>query len=305
LVTVKNAAQRYELLCRNAVLQATTLAMNERLGKLNQSLSEQVAKVAEQNQQLEQLNEALSENLRRSVELCLQTMQTFYPRLGSQARRVFGICQAMADLLKLSAADRQVLEFSALLHDIGLVGVPRQLIKRWQIEPETLDEPQRALVQQHPILGQELVGFIHHLRAVGPVIRSHHERFDGRGYPDRLQGEGIPWIGRLLAVAVHYAESRYEDLVTLETIKINSGAAFDPDAVRVFLRSLPRAVVPHKEREVLLSELRPGMVMAKGIYTANGMLLIPEGQVLSELYIDKLNNHNRVSAIVQALLVFC
>ena len=95
LVTVKNAAQRYELLCRNAVLQATTLAMNERLGNLNQSLSEQVAKVAEQNQQLEQLNEALSENLRRSVELCLQTMQTFYPRLGSQARRVFGICQAM------------------------------------------------------------------------------------------------------------------------------------------------------------------------------------------------------------------
>jgi hypothetical protein len=68
---------------------------------------------------------------------------------------------------------------------------------------------------------------------------------------------------------------------------------------------LPRAVVPHKEREVLLSELRPGMVMAKGIYTANGMLLIPEGQVLSELYIDKLNNHNRVSAIVQALLVYC
>ena len=305
LVTVKNAVQRYELLCRNAVLQATTLAMNERLGKLNQSLSEQVAKVAEQNQQLEQLNEALSENLRRSVELCLQTMQTFYPRLGSQARRVFGICQAMADLLKLSAEERQVLEFSALLHDIGLVGVPRQLIKRWQTEPETLDEPERALVQQHPILGQELVGFIHHLRAVGPVIRSHHERFDGRGYPDRLHGEGIPWMGRLLAVAVHYAESRYEDLVTLETIKINSGAAFDPDAVRVFLRSLPRAVVPHKEREVMLSELRPGMIMAKGIYTANGMLLIPEGQVLSELYIDKLNNHNRVSAIVQALLVYC
>ena len=279
--------------------------MNEKLGRLNQSLAEQVAKVADQNKQLERLNLALGENLKRSVELCLQTMQTFYPSLGSRAKRVFGLCRAMSQGLGLAEEEAQVLEISAWLHDIGLVGVPRQLIKRWQGAPETLNEAEIALVQQHPILGQELAGFLHHLESVGSVIRSHHERFDGQGYPDRLAGEHIPWLGRLLAVAVSFAESRYDDLVTLETIKMGSGSTFDPDAVRVFLRCLPKAVVPRKEKEVMLSELRPGMVLAKGIYTANGILLMPEGQRLSEPYIDKLRNHNRVSPISQALLVYC
>ena len=142
--------------------------------------------------------------------------------------------------------------------------VPRRLIKRWQTAPETLNDAELALVQHHPILGQELVGFIDHLEAVGPVIRSHHERFDGKGYPDGLSGEDIPWLGRLLAVAVNFAESRHDDLVTLETIKIGSGSAFDPDAVRAFLRCLPRAVVPRKEKELMLSELRRGWFSQKG-----------------------------------------
>lgn len=305
LATVKNAVQRYELICKNSVLQATTLAMNEKLSKLNQSLAEQVSRVADQNQQLERLNQALQQNLRRSVELCLRTMQTFYPTLGSQARRVFELCKAMADGLGLPSDQRQTLEISSWLHDIGLVGVPRQLIKRWEQAPESLDEAERAVVEQHPILGQELAGFADHLEAVGPTIRAHHERFDGAGYPDKLAGENIPWLARLLAVAVSYAESNRTGHETVEVIKLGSGTAFDPEAVRVFLRCLPQAVVPRKQREVLLAELRPGMVLAKGIYTANGLLLIPDGQRLSEPYIDKLRNHNRINPISQSLLVYC
>ncbi len=305
LATVKNAVQRYELICKNSVLQATTLAMNEKLSKLNQSLAEQISRVADQNQQLERLNQALEQNLRKSVELCLRTMQTFYPTLGSQARRVFELCKAMADGLGLPSDQRQTLEISAWLHDIGLVGVPRQLIKRWEQAPESLGEAERAVVEQHPILGQELAGFADHLEAVGPTIRAHHERFDGTGYPDKLAGENIPWLARLLAVAVSYAESNRSGQDTVEVIRLGSGTAFDPEAVRVFLRCLPQAVVPRKQREVLLAELRPGMVLAKGIYTANGLLLIPDGQRLSEPYIDKLRNHNRINPISQSLLVYC
>lgn len=305
LATVKNAVQRHELICKNAILQATTMAMNEKLSRLNESLEEQISRVAEQNQQLAQLNEALAQNLHHSVELCLKTMQTFYPSLGSSARRVFGICKAMADLLDLSPDRRQVLEISAWLHDIGLVGVPRQLIKRWHEAPQSLDEAERALVEQHPILGEELVAFMHTLQDVGRVIRAHHERFDGTGYPDKLAGENIPWLSRLLSLAVFYSESNLDKASVLNSIQAESGSAFDPDAVRVFLRSLPKAVVPRKEKEVTLSELRPGMVLAKGIYTANSMLLIPEGQVLSDTFIDKLWNHNRVNPISQTLLVYC
>jgi response regulator RpfG family c-di-GMP phosphodiesterase len=198
-----------------------------------------------------------------------------------------------------------VLEISAWLHDIGLVGVPRHLIKRWDTEPDQLNEAELALIQQHPVLGQELAGFVHHLEAVGITIRAHHERFDGAGFPDRLAGEAIPWLARLLAVAVAYAESYQPSETTIETVRRGSGTAFDPEAVRAFLRSLPQAVVSRRQRMVLLSELTPGMVLAKGIYTANGILLMPDGQRLSEPYIDKLRNHNRINPISQSLMVFC
>jgi response regulator RpfG family c-di-GMP phosphodiesterase len=304
LVTVKNAVQRYELICKNQMLQVATLGMNEKLKKLNADLEQQVARVAEQNTELERLNSALRQNLQHSVELCLKTMQTFYPTLGSQARRVYELCHAMAEGLQLSPQDRQTLEVSAWLHDIGLVGVPRQLIKRWEESPESLSDVERALVQQHPVLGEELAGFAHPLTGVGAVIRAHHERFDGQGYPDRLAGDKAPWLGRLLAVAVAYAESRRDGAATVEMIKQGRGSLFDPEAVRAFLRCLPQATVPTRQREILLSELKPGMVLARGIYTANGLLLIPDGQRLTETYIDKLNNHHRINPIAQSLLVY-
>jgi len=305
LATVRNAVQRYDLICSNTRLHAATLAMNGKLTELNHNLEAQVARVAEQNRQLEQFALAQEENLRQSVELCVQTMQTFYPTLGNQARRVFELCKAMAGGLELPSDQRQTLEISALIHDIGLVGVPRQLIKRWEEAPQGLSEAERALVQHHPILGEELAGFAHYLQGVGPAIRAHHERFDGGGYPDGLKGEHIPWLARLLAVAVAYAESNLDAQSASEMISRGSGSDFDPEAVRAFLRSLPKAVVPGKQREVFLTELRPGMVLAQGIYTANGILLMPDGQRLTATYIDKLLNHNRINPISPSLLVYC
>ncbi|HAV63250.1 MAG TPA: two-component system response regulator [Verrucomicrobiales bacterium] len=305
LVTVRNAVQRYELIMRNAVLQATSLSMNEKLAKLNKSLEEQVARGTQQNRRLNELNAALAENLTHSVELCLNVMQTFYPQLGTQARRTYAIAMAMADSLKLGTEDRHVLEYSALLHDIGLVGVPRNLIKKWQESPDALGTAERALIQQHPVLGEELVRFMHHLEPVGRLIRSHHERYDGSGYPDGLRAEEIPQLGRLLAVAVAYAESFESDQDSLDHIRHRSGSEFDPDAVRLLLRCQPKAAVPRKEREVLLSELEPGMVVARGIYTSKGILLIPEGQSLTDASIEKMKNHHRISPISQTLLVYC
>lgn len=304
LATVKNAVQRYELIEQNTRLQQATQAMNRELASLNQSLAQKVTREAQQNRQLAEMNQALEQNLQRSVELCLKTMATFYPSLGVQAKRVLELCQSMAEGLQLPANQRQVLEISALLHDVGLVGVPRRLIRLWQKNPEVLSSAELALVQQHPVMGQELASFIHNLSEVGDIIRYHHERFDGTGYPDKLAGENIPWLARLLAVAATYAGFEGSDADAIDTIRRESGRAFDPEAVRVLIRYL-RPTTPRKEREVPMSELRAGMVLAKGIYTANGLLLIPEGQVLNDLYLDKLRNHNRVNPIKQSLLVYC
>ncbi len=75
--------------------------------------------------------------------------------------------------------------------------------------------------------------------------------------------------------------------------------------MRIFQRTAPKAVVPGKQRVMPLEELRPGMVLAEGIYSENGMLLIPDGQRLTAAYIDKLHNYNRINPIAQSLLVYC
>jgi response regulator RpfG family c-di-GMP phosphodiesterase len=305
LATVRNAVQRHELISKNARLQAATQGMNRQLQELNRALEAQVARVAEQNTQLLEFAHSQEENLRRSVELCVQTMRTFYPTLGNQARRVAAMCQAMAAGSELSPTQKQTLEISGYIYDIGLVGVPRQLIKRWQEAPEGLSEAEWTLIHQHPILSQELAVFVHHLTAVGPTLRGHHERFDGTGYPDRLRGERIPWLARLLAVAVAHAESNLEPKLATEMISQGGGTAFDPEAVRLFLRTAPKVAVPGKQRVVPLTDLRPGMVLAEGIYSENGMLLIPDGQRLTATYIDKLLNYNRINPISQLLLVYC
>jgi response regulator RpfG family c-di-GMP phosphodiesterase len=305
IATLQNGIQRYQLICQNAHLQNATQDMNAQLVELNRSLEQQVQLTAQQNKQLGELNTALETNLRRSIELCVHTMQTFYPSLGNQARRVTELCRAIGQLAKLPPDEQRILESAALLHDIGLVGIPRHIIRRWQENPNSLAEPERTLIEQHPILGQELATFVSHLDKVGQIIRAHHERIDGHGYPDQLMGENIPWLARLLAVPVAFAACRLNDLDAVERIKSGIDTAFDRDAVRIFLHAQDIATVPRRERQVTLSELRPGMVLAKGIFTPNGLLLVPEGQRLNATYIEKVLNYNRVQPLVLTLTVYC
>lgn len=304
LATVRNAIQRHDLIVRNTVLQATTLAMNEQLVSLNKALETRVSAEADHRQRLSEMNQVLQLNLHHSVQLCLKVLQSFYPTLGTQARRVFGLCRAMADILKLSETDRQTLELAAWLHDIGLVGTPRSLIRKWLQQPETITPAERSLIEQHPILGEELVDFAANLKHVGRVIRGHHEQFDGRGYPDRLAGKEIPWLSRVLAVAVAYAEKKAPHAAAVETLTLGSGWRFDPEAVQLLLRALPQASLPRQELEVSLSELKPGMTVAAGVKTSGGMLLVPEGQVLTDAQVQAIENHHRIQKLSSTVLVY-
>jgi response regulator RpfG family c-di-GMP phosphodiesterase len=305
LATVRNAVQRFELLDQHAASQAQAVVVSRELTEANRALQEQLARIDAQNESLSQLNKALTDNLQHSVQLGLHILQSFHPTLGNQARRTHEVCRALAETLQLPPEKRQVLAFAAWLHDIGLVAISRDLIRRWETEPENLKEDELTVINSHPQLGQDLVKFGHHLEEVGVIIRAHHERFDGTGFPDQLRGEQIPWLARLLTVALGFVENQFDEVGAVEAIKQGSGAAFDPEAVRAFLRALPKASVSRREREVLLSELAPGMVLAQGIYTPNGLLLFPGDQPLNEGAISKILNHNRVNPITQSLLVYC
>ena len=160
------------------------------------------------------------------------------------------------------------------------------------------------MFRHHPIYSQTLASLVDPSSEIGETIRAHHERFDGTGYPDGLQGEQIPWSARCLAVAVGFVESGLSKSAAADTVMAQSGQAYDPEAVRLFLEVTYLINLPRQVNEIHLGELEPGMMLATGIYSPHGLLLVGEGQTLGPGIIAKIRHDNQVTPINQRLLVY-
>jgi HD-GYP domain-containing protein (c-di-GMP phosphodiesterase class II) len=142
------------------------------------------------------------------------------------------------------AAARRV-ELGALLHDIGKLGVPEAILTK----PAPLTDAERAVVEQHPILGERILEPIAQLEEVRRIVRSAHEHFDGTGYPDGLAGEEIPIESRIVLVCDAYhamtTDRPYRRSIGAEEAKVQlrdgSGTQFDPSVVAALLRVLDYA----------------------------------------------------------------
>ncbi len=303
IATVRNAVHRHELVTHNAILQAETQRLNGELTLANAALAAQVQDLEQQRQRLDAANRQLATNYEHSLELCRRILTTYDPILGGQAKALVEFAKHMTQSDLLAEPERHALLSAAWLCDLGLIGVPREMLRAFRTRADELTERERALMHNHPIYSQTLATFVDDTTGVGEVIRAHHERFDGRGYPDGLAGEGIPWPARCLAVAVGFVESGLPKAAAIEQVLSLSGTAYDPEAVRLFLKVTNLVQLPSQVREITLHELEPGMVLASGIYSPHGLLLIGEGQELSPGVIAKIRSHNQVTPINQRLLV--
>ncbi len=304
LATIRNAVQRHQLVEVNRKLQEDTLRLNEQLAGANSELQGKIGELTRRQKELEAAHEALHQNFQHSLELVHRIIAAFHPVLGQEIRQVAEICERMVEAGQLDEQEQHILRASAWLHNVGLIGVSRELLAKARSKPGELTESELAMFHHHPIYGQMLAGFIDTLEEVGATIRASHERWDGSGYPDGLEGENIPRTARLLSVAVHFAESQLPREEAIDEILRLSGSAFEPEAVRLFLKATRLVALPRKVREVLFSELRPGMVLARGIYSPSGLLLIPDGHVLSDQSLAKIRRHNLATPISQRLLVY-
>jgi response regulator RpfG family c-di-GMP phosphodiesterase len=302
--TVRNAINRHELITHNHELQAEALRLNTELTVANTALEAKVSDLEQQRQQLDTLNRELATSYEHSLELCRRILTTFDPVLGGQAKTLVEICARMAETDHFDDHERHVLRSAPLLCDLGLIGIPRELFRAFRTHPERLSERERAMLSNHPVFSQTLATYVDSRPALGETIRAHHERFDGRGYPDGLAGKNIPWTARCLAVAVDFVESGLPKQAALDAILAGSGQAYDPEAVRLFLKVTQLARLPRQVREIMLEELEPGMILASGIYSPHGLLLIGEGQELGPATIAKIRSHNHVTPIQQRLLVY-
>jgi putative two-component system response regulator len=169
------------------------------------------------------------------------------------ARHSMGVTRLaldLADAVGLPADQRYILELAAWMHDVGKIGVPDQILTK----PASLSPEEVSLIRTHAVKGCEIIGQIEELRQVATVIRHHHERMDGRGYPDGLAGHAIPLPARVIAIADSYeamiADRSYRRGIGVERaiqeLRAGSGSQFDPFLVETFVRE----VIPMGRRDV-------------------------------------------------------
>jgi putative nucleotidyltransferase with HDIG domain len=171
---------------------------------------------------------------------------------GEHCRGVVSLALDTAKALGLSADERRAVEFGALLHDVGKVAVPKEIINK----PGKLDEREWAIIKMHTVEGQKMLerigGF---MGEIGHIVRSHHERWDGGGYPDGLKGEAIPIGARIVSACDTFnamtTTRSYRDALpvarALAELEDNAGSQFDPDVVRAIVKVITDSQAPARE----------------------------------------------------------
>jgi putative two-component system response regulator len=201
----------------------------------------------------------------QTVQALVAAIEAKDPHTAGHSRKVAMIAEHFAAALQLTATDVFVLRLAGMMHDVGKIGIPEHVL----LKAGALNEDEWLIMKQHPVIGAEIVGQIGELGYVAKVVRSHHERWDGSGYPDGLKGEAIPFLSRILYIADAYealtAERAYrkgishEDAMAL--IRREGTAQFDMELVQLMeARVLPEIleelrnpvqVAPHLSRTTI------------------------------------------------------
>ena len=179
--------------------------------------------------------------------------------LHGHCERLAALAVRLAELLELSSHDIDEIRLGAILHDIGKIGIPDRVL----LKPGPLDAEERAIVETHPVIGDKLLEPLDLLQGARPVVRHHHERWDGNGYPDRLVGEGIPLGARIVAVAdsIEVMTSRQlyrsplspEDVV--DELRRQRGAQWDPRIVDLALGLIDSGELELRREGIRLMEM--------------------------------------------------
>ena len=164
---------------------------------------------------------------------------------AQHCRSVVELALAVAEHLGLSDERLRNLEFAALLHDVGKIAIPKEIVNK----PGKLDPAEWTIIQTHTLEGEKMLsqvgGF---MREVGLLVRSHHERWDGGGYPDGVAGEDIPLEARIIACCDSWNAMRTDRVyrkalpleVALDELTGNAGTQFDPELVQALLPIIER-----------------------------------------------------------------
>ena len=209
-------------------------------------LIESGIKSIEQMNEIKRINEELSETYEKLERAYLDSIQTLRytveakdPYTRGHSDRVSAFAVVLGKYLGLSEADLRTLEVGGLFHDIGKIGIPDSIL----LKQAKLTDDEYSEIKNHPSIGAHILCNAAIFQDIIPIVKHHHERYDGRGYPSQLKGEEIPYLARITAVVDTFdamtSKRTYRNAIPLEDVKAEiercSGTQFDPEIAKTFL----------------------------------------------------------------------
>ena len=299
---VREALERLNLERDKRRLEAINHKQNEELKALNANLEKRVKERTSELEQtmtfLELAHEKTKKNFMTSVRMFASMIDMRAAKMAGHSRKVTDFARRVALQLKLKSGDFNDLMHAALLHDIGMLGLPDEVIEK---PFSALSNAERQEFIKHPEKGQLALMEFEDLKGATLIIRGHHERFDGQGYPDGLIGMSIPLGARILAVVNDYDELQNGALTSTpmkalearEYICAARGTRYDPQVVDAFMEVL--GVHQAKETSVLVNAagLKAGMELMQDLTTAEGIMLLSKGYLLTDEIISQIYNYEK------------
>lgn len=203
-----------------------------------ESLARQVATALDNARLYEELEDAFVQ----TVVALANAMDVRDTYTHDHSQRIAVWAEETGRMLGCSGPELEIIHWAALLHDIGKIGVPDEIL----LKPASLTEQEYEIIKRHPVLGASIIAPVKKLKDVAPIIHHHQEKFDGTGYPDGLKGDQIPLAARILSVVDSYiaitddrvyrkAQSKKR---AVREIKSLAGTHYDPEVVEAFLHVL-------------------------------------------------------------------
>ena len=200
---------------------------------------EQMNTIKKINTELQDKSEELEKAYLDTIGILRQTVEAKDPYTRGHSDRVSEFSVLIGKKMGLDDETLHTLKIGGLFHDIGKIGIPDSIL----LKESKLSDEEYSQIKNHPTIGAHMLGDAAVFKDIIPIVKHHHERFDGRGYPSQLAGENIPFIARIAAVADTFdamtSKRTYRDALPLSVVKEEiekcSGTQFDPKIAKVFL----------------------------------------------------------------------
>ncbi len=297
VLVVREALSRRDLERQNAELTRLTQRQNEQLQEANQTLESRVAARTAELVQLNGMLDAAYEDLDNTFVHAVNVFSSLLEMRGSRtghARRVADLSKETAQRLGLPDKEVRDVYLAALVHDIGTIGFPDAMLSK-PVSAYTAEEHQRY--RRHTIEGETALMALPQLQGVARIVRQHHERLDGKGFPDGRAGTAISMGARIVCAAsdqdelAHGALGEHHLSVERTHAMLSGGVDthYDRTVVETLLQvAIDMAAAAKDDVQIDAHQLRPGLVLARAVLSSKGATLLAAGYVFDERVVKQV-----------------